>query len=149
MRFRRLRPRSRVMDQGSEKLAQSEIVLAPVHACDSRVESVDMTASENNDRIDHGSDSARNDEHPHPSAEAWPSTAASVVQTRQSLDFASPARAVGEPGRLRGKPTLHCIVCGRVGDLYLVGGILSASTRKHRSVAIGAGGGSQRAPPRH
>ncbi len=148
MRFRRSMPRSRVMDQGSEKLAQSEIVLAPVHACGSSVESDDMTASETNDRIDHGSDSARNDEHPNPSAEAWPSTAASVVQTRQPLDVASPACATGEPGRLPSKPTLRCIVCGRVGDLYLVGGILSASTRKHRSVALGAGGGSHRAPPR-
>jgi hypothetical protein len=46
------------MDQGSEKLAQSEIVVAREHACDSRVESNDVPASENNGRIDFRDDCA-------------------------------------------------------------------------------------------
>ncbi len=149
MRHRRLTPRFRVIDQGSEKLAQSEKVIAPVHASDSKVGSNDMPACENNDRIDHSDDSAGCKKHPAIGAPAWQSVAASALETRQPLDAASPAGVAASPDRLPGNPTIRCIVCGRVGYFYLVGGIVSSYKRKHQPVARGAGSGFQRAPPRH
>jgi len=149
MRFRRLTPRGRVIDQGSEKLAQSGIVVALEHACDFVVKRGDVPASENNDRIDHGSDSAGSEGDPDPSAMARQSASASALETSQPLGAASPARVVGSPVGLSGGAPLRCIVCGRVGDFYLVGGACGASKGQQKSVAGGTRSGSQRMPPRH
>jgi hypothetical protein len=149
MTFRRLTPRSRVMDQGSEKLAQSGIVIALEHACDFVVKRGDMPASENNDRIDHGSDSAGSEGDPDPSAVARYSASASAIETSQPVGAASPTCVVGSPVGLPGGTPLRCIVCGRIGDFYLVGGACGASKGQQKSVAGGTRSGSQRAPPRH
>jgi hypothetical protein len=149
MRFRRLTARSRVMDQGIEKLARSGIAIAPMHASDFVVKRDDVPASENNDRIDHGSDSAASEGDPDPSAMARQSASASALETSQPLGPTSPTRVVGSPVGLSGGTPLRCIVCGRVGNFYLVGGADGASKGHQKSVAGGTRSGSQRAPPRH
>lgn len=149
MRFWRLQARSRVMDQGSEKLAQSGFVVASAHASDSRVESNDVPASEYDDRIDRRDDCAASNAPADSGAQGARGAASSSNQTSEPLGATSIACVAAGPVRLPGNTPLRCVVCGRIGDFYLVGGIRGASAAKRKSVADRVGSSSQQAPPRH
>jgi hypothetical protein len=149
MRFRRLLARSRVMDQGSEKLAQPGFVVAPAHASDSRVESNDVPASEYDDRIDCRDDSASSCPPTDFGPEGTSGASSGTDQTNEPLGATSIASVAAGPVRLPGNAPLRCVVCGRIGDFYLVGGVRGASAAKRKSVADRVGSSSQQAPPRH
>lgn len=147
MRLRRRQADGRVMDQGSEKLAQSGSVIARVHACDSTVEPSDMPAKQTNDRIDDCDDSPAGNTPADRGAQRPQAAAAGPHDSPESLDTASGTRVAAGPFRVPSKAALCCIVCGRVGHLYGVGHVASSSA-KHNRVAHRISGGSQQAPPR-
>ena len=149
MRLIRLSARLRVMDQGSEKLAQSGLVVARAHACDSRVESHDMAANGTHDQIDCCNDSPAASAPAALGAQRLAAPAASTADPREPVGTASSPGAASGPFRLPGKAALHCIVCGRIGHLYVVGRVLGARATRSKSLARRAGSGSAQSPPRH
>ena len=149
MRLMRLRVRLRVMDQGSEKLAQSGLVVARAHACDSRVESHDVAANETHDPIDCCNDSAAASSPADLGAQRLAAPAASAADPHEPVGTASSPGATSGPFRLPGKAALHCIVCGRVGHLYVVGRVLGARATRSEPLDCRAGSGSPQSSLRH
>ena len=148
MRERRRKLLARVMEHGSEKLAQSEIVGAAEHARDAEVASVDLPAQ----RVDDKTSNVRDD----------------CVRSEASSDLGADPAAAGTPSNsepqlsrltsptpvARGlvggttRSPLCCVVCGRVGDRYLVRDIRGSGSRRGRSMESGARGSSWNQPIR-
>lgn len=149
MRLMRLRVRLRVMDQGSEKLARSGLMVARVHACDSKVESHDMAANGTHERIDCCNDSATASPPADLGAQRLAVPAASAADPHEPVGTTSSPDTASEPIRLPSKASLRCIVCGRIGHLYVVGHVLGARATRSESLARRAGSGSAQSPPRH
>lgn len=149
MRLWRRQVRERVMDQGSEKLAQPGSVIVRVHACDSTVECSDMPAKQSDDRIDNCDDSPAGSAPADLGAQRPRAAATSANDTDEPVGTASRTGVACGPWRLPGKAALRCIVCGRLGHLYRVGHVLHAWAAKREPLANRAGSGSEQSPPRH
>ncbi len=148
MRARRRELRARVMEHSSEKLAQSEIVGAAEHARDAEVASVDLPAQ----RVDDKTSNVRNDcvgSEANSDLGADPAAAGTPSDSEpQFARLASPATvARGVVGGTTRAP-LCCVVCGRVGDRYLVRNVRGFGSRRGRPMEPGARGGSWRRPIR-
>lgn len=142
MRARRRQLRTRVMEHGSEKLAQSEIVGAAEHARDAEVASVDLPAQ----RVDDKTSNVRDDcvgSEASSDLGAAPAAAGTPSNSEPQLSrLASPTPVAR--GLIGGAPRSHlcCVVCGRVGDRYLVRNPRGSGGRRGRSGASGARSGS-------
>ena len=149
MRLIRLRVRLPVMDQGSEKLAQSGLMVARAHAWDSRVESHDMAANGTHDQIDCCNDSAAASSPADLGAQRLAVSAASAADPHEPVGTTSSPDTASEPIRLPSKASVRCIVCGRVGHLYVVGRALGARATRSEPLDCRAGSGSPQSSLRH
>ena len=149
MRAQRRKLRARVMEHGSEKLAQSEIVDAAEHARDAEVASVDLPAQRVDDNTSNvGDDCARSEANSDLGADPAAAGTPSNSEPKPSRLASSAPVARGLVGGAT-RPPFCCIVCGRVGDRYLVRDIRGSGKRRRRALEARARGGSWCRPIRH
>ncbi len=130
MRSYRRSLRGRVMEHPSEKLAQSEIVHAAEHARDIEVVSVDLPVQRDDDAASlvcgdslGASPSSDTGEDPNP-----PSSPGDSEPAITNISSAT-ATTSGVVGRAT-TTAFYCVVCGRIGDRYLVGHLPNSRRRK-------------------
>lgn len=148
MRSRRRSPQARVMEHPSGKLAKSEIVGAAEHARDAKVVSVDLPAqpvddNTSNVRNNRAGSEASSDLGADPAA-AGPSSDSEPQGS--GLPSASPVAPCLVGGAVRAH--LRCIVCGRIGDRYLIRNVRGTGRRRGGAMVAGTGGGSWSRPIR-
>jgi len=142
MRERRRELSARVMEHGREKLAQSEIIDAAEHARDAEVASVDLPVQRVDDKTRNFRDDCVGPEAISDLGADPAATGTASSSEPQPSWIASPAPvARGTVGGTTGAH-LRCIVCGRVGDRYLVRNLRGSGGRRGRSMAPGPRGSS-------
>jgi hypothetical protein len=137
------------MDQRSEKLAVSAIVVALEHARDSTVESDDVSGRETDDGIDNRGDSPGSGKSPNPSELPPSVSAAGSTKTPDPLVTTRVAGTAENAGGLSASAIGRCIVCGRIGDYCVLGDTLRAARLRRQSVARGTSGGQPQSQSRH
>ena len=148
MRERRRKVSARVMEPGSEKLANSEIVSAAEHARDTEVVSVDLPAQQVDDTSDHRDDCARAETSSDSGADPAASRAPSDSEPHQHSAGACPAPAARSPLSVPARRPLCCIVCGRVGYRFVVRDVRGAGRRRDKPLVAGTGSGCRSSPMR-
>jgi hypothetical protein len=138
MRAYRSRRGTRVMEQGSEKLAQSEIVAATEHACGAKVVSADVSAHESHDESDRSSNCALSKEYPHSGENRPEASPPSDAEPRLFVVDASNSTPPGSVGRLPRGAVIYCIVCGRIRRWHRIQDVRDAYHGPSQSLVRGA-----------